>query len=352
MAGLLGGFGAKVGGLLGSPRVKDAFMMTLASGGNQEEADYLREQMAQKGLNEKLERMRELQMQQAEAQLRAQQEADARKQYTQALLTAGSSQNPALLQDPAFQSQLRMKAAAYGDPAMLQAGGLLAPTPTEQKETSLQSNLRAMGIDPMSAQGREIMMQSMIKPQTAVNVNTGLPYKLPPGKMLVNPDDPMQGVRDIPGMEPAVTPEGRKKAGELARLDESLGRYREALTTIGTQVIPNEKKLVLGGAHTDLLMEVKNLYELGVLNVNDYPLLLSVIKDPTSVLTAGQGYSGKDLVNQLDTVVVPKLEAAKKLYAEKYGQPYAGASSAGTTVKDVREMSDAELEAFIANGGK
>ena len=124
------------------------------------------------------------------------------------------------------------------------------------------------------------------------------------------------------------------------------------MTTIGTQVIPNEKKLVLGGAHTDLLMEVKNLYELGVLNVNDYPLLLSVIKDPTSVLTAGQGYSGKDLVNQLDTVVVPKLEAAKKLYAEKYGQPYAGASSAGTTVKDVREMSDAELEAFIANGGK
>lgn len=71
-------------------------------------------------------RLKELQ----DMQMAAAKQAQERQQYTQALLTAGSSQNPALLQDPAFQSQLRMKAAAYGDPAALQAGGLLAPLPT------------------------------------------------------------------------------------------------------------------------------------------------------------------------------------------------------------------------------
>lgn len=75
---------------------------------------------------EKEARLKELQ----DMQMRAAKQAEGRQQYTQALLAAGSSQNPGLLQDPTFQAQLRQKAAAYGDPAALEQGGLLAPLPT------------------------------------------------------------------------------------------------------------------------------------------------------------------------------------------------------------------------------
>ena len=75
---------------------------------------------------EKEARLKELQ----DMQMRAAKQAEERQQYTQALLAAGSSQNPGLLQDPTFQAQLRQKAAAYGDPQALEQGGLLAPLPT------------------------------------------------------------------------------------------------------------------------------------------------------------------------------------------------------------------------------
>lgn len=309
--------------------------------------------MAQKGLNEKLERMRELQMQQAEAQLRAQQEADARKQYTQALLTAGSSQNPALLQDPAFQSQLRMKAAAYGDPAMLQAGGLLQVPQEPTKPTATMQNIAQIA-QPGTPEYEALMREAIIKPKNSVTINNGL-VKPPTGYTWLDESNPAAGVKPLTGgpADPAASKEGREAASNIARVDQSLENYRKAVETIGTQVLPTSEKIVLSGAHTDLLLEMKELYNLGVLNGPDYTLMLGVIKDPTSAWTVGQGYTGKDLLNQLDKVVVPKLDAAKKLYQEKYGRSYSeGSTGGGTTVKDVREMSDAELEAFIANGGK
>jgi hypothetical protein len=341
MAGLLGGFGAKVGGLLGSPRVKDAFMMTLASGGNQEEADYLREQMAQKGLNEKLERMRELQMQQAEAQLRAQQEADARKQYTQALLTAGSSQNPALLQDPAFQSQLRMKAAAYGDPAMLQAGGLLAPTPTEPKETSLQSNLRAMGIDPMSAQGREIMMQSMIKPQTAVNVNTGLP-KPPAGMTWVDPSRPELGFSNIPGSPQAVEAQKQTeaKSGVTNLVNEIASQFDALHKGGGVASVDNDMttNLIAAASNSGVgqaagaMAGTKNQAARQSIEMKR-PLLIQMIKNATN-MSSQQMNSNVELQTMLNMATNPKygyevnkqqLQLIDQLYGSgKYGQSPAG----------------------------
>ena len=123
-----------IGGLLGNP----LFMMGTGLLSNQQNQmggalsglaaaqGYKLSEAKMKKEEEQEARLKELQ----DMQMAAAKQAQERQQYTQALLTAGSSQNPALLQDPAFQSQLRMKAAAYGDPAALQAGGLLAPLPT------------------------------------------------------------------------------------------------------------------------------------------------------------------------------------------------------------------------------
>ncbi len=130
MAGLLSGIGSKVGGLLGDPNLKDAFWLTLASGADPRRASMLKEDKRIADEEARMEEYRKIQMEQARMQMQQAQDAQQRQQYTQALLSAGSSQNPALMQDPTFQAQLRQKAAAYGDPAALEQGGLLAPLPT------------------------------------------------------------------------------------------------------------------------------------------------------------------------------------------------------------------------------
>ncbi len=121
-------------GLLGNP----LFMMGTGLLGNQNNQwggllqglaaaqGYKLSESRMKKDEEKEARLKELQ----DMQMRAAKQAEERQQYTQALLAAGSSQNPGLLQDPTFQAQLRQKAAAYGDPAALEQGGLLAPLPT------------------------------------------------------------------------------------------------------------------------------------------------------------------------------------------------------------------------------
>lgn len=134
MAGLLGG--KSVGGLLGtigtlaqrinqSPEWQDLAL-------NRRTGDPMAAERARmmRAEEERARREAEIREQQLQLQMDQQAKAQERQQYTQALLTAASSQNPGLLQDPAFQSQLRMKAAAYGDPAALEAGGLLPPMPT------------------------------------------------------------------------------------------------------------------------------------------------------------------------------------------------------------------------------
>ena len=355
MAGLLGT--KSVGGLLGtigtlaqrinqSPEWQDLAL-------NRRTGDPMAAERARmmRAEEERARREAEIREQQLQMQMAQQQKEQERQQYTQALLTAGSSQNPALLQDPAFQSQLRMKAAAYGDPAALQAGGLLQAPQDPLKPTATMQNIAQIA-RPGTPEYEALMREAIIKPKNSVTINNGL-LKPPTGYTWLDETNPAAGVKPLTGgpADPAASNEGREAASNIARVDQSLANYRDAVTRIGTQVLPTSEKIVLSGAHTDLLMEMKELYNLGVLNGPDYTLMLGVIKDPTSAWTVGQGYTGKDLLNQLDKVVVPKLEAAKKLYREKYGRAYS--DGGGTpTVKDVRDMSDAELEAFIANGGK
>lgn len=349
MAGLLGT--KSVGGLLGtigtlaqrinqSPEWQDLAL-------NRRTGDPMAAERARmmRAEEERARREAEIREQQLQMQIDQQAKAQERQQYTQALLTAASSQNPGLLQDPAFQSQLRMKAAAYGDPAMLEAGGLLLKPQEPMKPTATMQNIAAIA-RPGTPEYDALMREAIIKPRNSVTINNGL-TKPPTGYTWINAGDPAQGVRPLPGgpADPSTSKEGRDAASNIARVDQSLKNYREAVTRIGTQVLPASEKIVLSGAHTDLLMEMKELYNLGVLNGPDYELMLGVIKDPTSVWTVGQGYTGKDLLNQLDKVVVPKLEAAKKLYQQKYNRPYnVGApGSAEGGAKPVSEMTTEEL---------
>lgn len=179
---------------------------------------------------EKEKRLSEMQA----IQMKALQDAQARQEYTKALLAAGSSQSPGLLQDPTYQAQLRQKAAAYGDPAALEQGGLLAPMPTAPKSTSLITNLQAMGIDPQSEQGRAIMMQSITKPQTQVSMGASVPAP-PSGWWYNNPNDPSAGLYRIPGgpaeVEAATTAatDEKRKQGTLAQIGQVTNTIDETI---------------------------------------------------------------------------------------------------------------------------
>lgn len=128
----MAGFGQHMGGLLGNPMFM-AGAGLLGGNGWGGALSGLAAAQGYKMSESKMKKDAEKEARQAELQamqMKALQDAQSRQEYTKALLAAGSSQNPSLLQDPTYQAQLRQKAAAYGDPAALEQGGLLAPLPT------------------------------------------------------------------------------------------------------------------------------------------------------------------------------------------------------------------------------
>lgn len=350
-----------VGGLLGNP----AFMVgsgLLSNHGNPW-AGALQGLAAAQGykLSEaKMKKEAEQEQRLAEAQqmqMKALQDAQKRQETTQGLLTTlNIPEVRAAYSTPEMQAVLRPYVVANADPAALEQAGVLAPIPTAQEEPSIVRTIRAMGGDPQDPNWQRVIMHSILRPKSQVNVNNATIPPPPSGYYYPVPGDYSTVVPQRGGPhDPAASKEGREQASNIARVDQALDNYRQAVATVGTKVIPGPEKLRLSSSHTDLLMEMKELYNLGVLNGPDYELMLGVIKDPTSVWTVGQGYTGKDLLKQLDSVVVPKLEAAKRLYKEKYGRPFdvgvgtaaPDATTPSAPVKSLADMTDAELEAEL-----
>lgn len=72
-------------------------------------------------------------------------------------------------------------------------------TPKPATKTSLIQNLEAIGIDPLSAEGKDIVKKSLTKPGVKINLNEGLDFKIPPGFILLDKSDPAKGITPIPG---------------------------------------------------------------------------------------------------------------------------------------------------------
>ena len=146
MAGLLGSFTGKIGGLLGDPALKDAFWLTLASGADPQRADQLREEKRLSLDDERKRQYLDLQMQQAQIAAEQARQAQARQQYTQGVL--GSNLSPEVINSPAFQMAMRQQAAAHGDISALEQGGVLAPLPKPMEMTAEGKNYQLAKSDP------------------------------------------------------------------------------------------------------------------------------------------------------------------------------------------------------------
>jgi hypothetical protein len=112
-----------------------------------------------------------------------------------------------------------------------------------------------------------------------------------------------------------------KESDEYAKLDQvqqSADSYRAKLKKYGTSIVPSGDKLIMKGAFNDLLLEAKELYNLGVLQGPDLEIMNAVMQDPT--VWESQLYSGDDLVKQLDSVFGEKLKAARGRLDTRYGK--------------------------------
>lgn len=193
------------------------------------------------------------------------------------------------------------------------------PEQERPSETSLMQNAVAAGLIPGSAEYQEFIRQGTMRPSTTVTVDNGI--KVPTGFM-VDPQNP-SAVVPIPGgpNDPSSGQVRRDAEAEIDRQQNALATYESALDKYGVQVMPGPEKLAIQSAYNNLMLELKELYNLGVLNGPDLEIMTDIIAAPTSINT-GLFYTGDDLKNQLNEVVKPKFQAAVKKFEEQYGRPY------------------------------
>lgn len=232
-----------VGGLLGNP----AFMVgsgLLSNQGNPW-GGALQGLAAAQGykLSEakmKKEAEQEQRLSEAQAmQMKAMQDAQKRQETTQGLLTTlNIPQVREAYSTPEMQAVLRPYVVANADPAALEQAGLLAPLPSSQEEPSIVRTIRAMGGDPQDPKWQAVIMQSLVKPQTSINMGAQFP-DLPKDHMWVNPLNPAEGVKPIPNsptdlsQRAAAEKEGTGTGNTIARIDNVMSELDRAISGVG-----------------------------------------------------------------------------------------------------------------------
>lgn len=192
--------------------------------------------------------------------------------------------------------------------------------------TPLMQNLLSAGFTPGTPEWKEAMMTSINKPNTTVNnnVGNGPGYKLPANYMEnpnYNPKLPISGTNSpiafIPNgpADPNVASreEGAKLDMATDSTEDSFKRYRETLKKYGTRLIPGKEKFELQTAYKDLQLEIKELFNLGVLAGPDMELIEAYVQDPTSL--KGNVYElvgGAEMFDAQLKLVELKIAAARE----------------------------------------
>ena len=175
--------------------------------------------------------------------------------------------------------------------------------------TTLQRNLEAAGYIPGTPEYQSAVEQYLSKPATSVSIDTGA--KLPSGYMWRDPEDKAKGARPIPGGP--VEKEQRKEEYRLGAAQTALDRYRQVLKEVGPRWAMGEAKAKLQTAYTDTMIEMKELFNLGVLQGPDMAIMENALRDPTTISAQILEQIGgiEAFLSQLD-LVQQKLTDAKK----------------------------------------
>jgi len=142
-----------------------------------------------------------------------------------------------------------------------------------------------------------------------------------PGAQAVSQPVPPAGQQPVPPAVQQIVPPSRdiealkqyrNKIHKLNKIEDSLDSYEEYLRDTGSRLWPDSKKLMLKTAYTDLQMEVKELFELGVLTGPDMGLIESYILDPTTLeANVYEVFGGRKTLTDQLKIVRNKLSNAR-----------------------------------------
>ena len=148
-------------------------------------------------------------------------------------------------------------------------------------------------------------------------------------------------------MSEALTSTNRTKAQAMLMsydsIKNSIGAYKDMVDTGGIGVMPGTQRDLLQSARTNLQLQMKDLFELGVLAGPDMDLLNALVfdtTDPKNYLTQVLGggtaeerfkASIQNLENQMKILVAPKIKALEMKPTIANGQPNANNSGFSVT---------------------
>lgn len=124
-----------------------------------------------------------------------------------------------------------------------------------------------------------------------------------------------------------LPPKAMDEIKMLDRVKSSYASYRQKLQDIGPKLRPGLDKALLSSSNKDLMLEFKELVNLGVLNGPDVEIIEDVLTNPTSIYTNLLDATGQmttaDLLQVLDEVVGNKINKAGASVQSRYpGAPY------------------------------
>lgn len=216
---------------------------------------------------------------------------------------------PALMSGDPEVKQQAITGLMGADPGLMrQMLPSLIGGPAGAKPTSLMQNIEASGAQPGTPEYQEAMRMAVMRPATSVSISTGA--KLPTNYMWRDPDNKAIGIKPIPGSEPEKAQ--RKEEHRLGSTQSSLDRYEKALEATGPTFFMGAGKAKLQTAYNDLMLEMKELYNLGVLNGPDLEIMERTLTNPTTLTAqALEAMGGMEAFKgQLD-LVQQKLDDAK-----------------------------------------
>lgn len=152
---------------------------------------------------------------------------------------------------------------------------------------------------------------------TLPGLNTG--GFVPPGQQ---PELPAPSQQTLPPPTALGAP-AQKATNTFARLNKSYVNYKNRLKELGPRFLKTGGKLRLESSYRDLLLEMKELYNLGVLNGPDLMIMESILQNPTDFFLNAAEKVGlltvEDMIQAMDETIGNKINAAVDVSNEMYG---------------------------------
>lgn len=145
----------------------------------------------------------------------------------------------------------------------------------------------------------------------------------PPAGYRWGPSGNLEAIPGGPANQPSV--DFRKQQSGVANTVKALQDYKDALSTFNpADALDLQKRSQLQTLHTNAAMQLKEAYNLGVLNGPDYALITKALTDPMSMRGLAMGRGG--LRDQADTLT-NAIETIGRETARVNNQPVPGGAS-------------------------